>query len=51
MWGAKAVLNTRETGEAVYISNHNITRPVARLENGYIDLNSSKEYEITSVYF
>ncbi|OPX45847.1 cyclic di-GMP phosphodiesterase response regulator RpfG [Ruminiclostridium hungatei] len=49
--GAKAVLNTKETGEVVYIPNHSITRPVVRLENGYIDLNSSKEYEITSVYF
>lgn len=49
--GAKAVLNSRETGEVVYIPSHSITRPVVRLENEYIDLSSSNTYQITSVYF
>ncbi len=49
--GAKALLNTGEFAEIVYIPNHSVTRPTIRYGKQYIDLNTDYRYNISACYF
>lgn len=49
--GSKVELSTGESGEVIYIPPHNITKPVVKVETGYIDLSRDEGYGISACSF